>query len=217
MTLAKEIMIGSDEKLENSSKDNGVPADSFDLDFSTPFYKGAILKLFPDDAATTDDLLTIRIRKDNLTEQTYAIPYLLLSPDSLNILATADQVDAKYSGWNTEAGQVKVQVLFLGTSKDEFASSFRHKLMVMEKLLIMENYLRGYLLGGKTSNLTYLELQSVWDLLWNNIQFSGEQAGQFVARYNKLKFRFNRGQLKVELLVGNVKRLLQNMQWQNSR
>jgi len=215
MTLAKEILIGSDELLNNSLKDTGLPADNLNFSFATPFYKGVILKLFPDVHAATSDLLTIKITEDGGAEKMIAVPYLLLSPDSLSVLATASQVDSKYADWLPLSDQLQLQVLSLGLNQAELAHQFRNKLQIINRMMALERFARDKLLDSTLSNLTYQELQTAFGIVWNNVLFSDLDTQQFNHRYERLKFMLNKGESTPALLVGNLKRLLLNIQLEN--
>lgn len=215
ITLAKELLIGSDEILDNPLHDTGVPSSELEMEFSSEFYKGAIVKLYPQPEATLDDFLSIELTRDQLETEQFEIPFRLLSPDSVSILYTAPQVDQELEEWRDYADQLQLQVLFTGLEPDETPHHVRNKLEVVKRLLGMERVARTALLNGEISNLTYNELQSLWAIVWNNLLFNDQDVLIFAQRYQRLKNRYNKSITTMPQMVGNLKVLLQNIRYQH--
>lgn len=215
ITLAKEILIGSDETLDNPLHDTGLPSPEMQMAFTSQFYKGAIIKLFPSSDATLEDILLIEMTKNDSDAQTFEIPFRLLSPDSMSILKTSVRVDQRWAAWESEAEQLQVQVLFTGLESKAIAKNFRNKLEVVNRLLGLERVAREALLMGRITNLTYTELQGLWAITWNNLLFSNNDVFIFAHRYQRLKNRYNKSLTTLPLVVGNLNVLLQNIRYRH--
>lgn len=213
MTVARDLLVTTDETLTSSSGDWGVPAEEISFDFSTPFYKGAVVKIFPDADATVDHKLTLTLKQDDLPSENVEISYQLLSPDSLDILLTTSLHLGEKLASDSLMEKMQLQVLGVGWEENLKNERFASKLTMLQKALNLEKWLRTQLLESKATNLTYMEWQTALDMIWDNAEFTPADATNFVRRYSRLKLMLDKGLTRAELVVGSLKRLLLNIEW----
>lgn len=213
MTVARDLLVTTDETLTSSSGDWGVPAEEISFDFNTSFYKGAVIKIFPNSNATIENKLVLTLKQDGHPEETAEIRYELLSPDSVNIFLSTLFPLGEQLASDALMEKVQLQVLGLGWDGNLKNERFASKLTILQKAFNLENWLRTQLLAGRINNLTYTEWQLALDMIWDNAELTPADVQSFVKRYNRLKLMLDKGLTKPELMVGNLKRLLLNIEW----
>lgn len=208
IVLTKEFLISSDELLDNEIHDTGLPSEKIDFDFSTEFYKGFIIKLFAEEETTLDDALILNLSIDGAEMETIRVPYRFFG-DSMSVLATAGRSEEDFVDLERFAEQIKISQIFLHSPSEPMnkfmePTRMRYRLEIINRLISLERYARAQLLSGDIENLTYLELQKIWDRVWNNIQFTGNDVVYFKNRYARLKKMLNEEQTSLARVVGSL-------------
>jgi hypothetical protein len=212
VTLGKGILIYADEVLDNDLHDTGLPSEDLDFEFSTPFYKGFVLKLYPDDVAGPEDFLTLNLQVDESEEFVLEIPYKIIEADSNSVLATALQIDDKYSEFQDYSDLIRIQPLNLWMVEENVSSMMRNKFEIIRRMLGLERYTREKLLSGEIENLTYTELQKLWSsVLAGDVQFDEADVMIFTIRFNRLKKLLEREKTSLPRLIGGLNRTMSNI------
>jgi hypothetical protein len=205
LTLAKEILINSDEKLANELGDTGLPSDKIDFDFETELYKGLIVKIYLDEEFTLEDSLTLNVKRGAEGEKTWVIPYDLLTKKTLNVLYTSAEVDDKYADWREDSEWVKVMPLYYGSDNVRVPNEFAKRLEVLSKLNTLENFSRAEYLAGRLDHIHYLELQKIWSFFWGGTRITSEEVSIFSKRYSRLRKMINENSTSLARLIGNLR------------
>lgn len=219
IVLTKEFLINSDEVLDNDIHDTGLPTDHITFDFSTEFYKGFIIKLYADENTANSDALILNLSVDGEDDNAIVIPYKFFG-DSTSVLATAGRAEEDFADLENYAKMVNISQVFLHSpsesmDKEMEPTRMRYRLEIISRLMSLERYTRAQLLAGNIENLTYLELQRVWERIWNNIQFTGNDVVYFKTRYSRLKKMLNNNETSLARVVGSFNMYMRQITYRN--
>lgn len=203
LTLAKELLVPTEDKLSSSSGDLGIPADKITFDFETEFYKGFILKIYLDEnsekMASEDVYLELKVDIDG-KEDTLKIPLTFAESDNEFIFATG--------GMAREARIAGVVLPYAENSTlEQRNKSFRNNLAISSRIMGVERWMRAKYLnneidGTLMSDAIQMSLDS-----WTNT-YSDEYVSRFNRRFNQLKFMSDRNVISPLRLYGALNTLM---------
>lgn len=193
MTVAKEILIDSDETLTNSVQDTGKPSAEIDFDFKTPYYKGMVIKLQPD-LDFTDGKLVFSEKKDGVLVKSLEIPF--------NELENNSELKS--------AGNFTVENIYFPSTfslKDRNAS-FQKKLIVTAEMMKVEKWARDSYIAGKISEPLYQNFRTLTEMSW---LLDYNDTDYFRRRYGFLKANFNNKKATAALFYGGLSQLMKKV------
>lgn len=203
MTVAKELLVVTEDTLNSSSGDLGVPADKIEFDFDTEFYKGFILKIYLNEDAVgkkDDDVyldFDAMIDGKNLDE-TLRIP-LTFAKSGAVFIEVPDMANGRIYG--------AVLPYELGSTLEERNDAFKKRLNVGSKLLGVERWARGKYLSGEIDANLLIAVMEMSKAAWTKT-YSEEFNTRFNRRYTQLKFMSDREKISPSRLYGAFNMLM---------
>ena len=207
MTVAKGLLINSDEQLETASGDLGVPSDKLNFEFDTRYYKGFILKItlnddalkaFEESSRGDTDLLpqlkySIQANGKDL-QQTVILSYAV-SGQSFGIGNSVGVADGTFLPYKTDS------------SLDQRNATFKKRLQIGEYMLGLERWTRlKFEKGEIDENLLHL-VQEMSLNSWSK-DYSDEFFDKFSRKYNKVKYLLEKGKTTPLRLYGSINAIM---------
>lgn len=199
ISVAKEILIETGENLSGDLGEVGIANKKISFNFSTPFYKGLVLKVFPDKDfvvsgnPSLDGGLIFNERLGKVNKQVLVIPYSDL-PNK-----------GSWSG-----GDYRVSAIYFDKNADldQRNTAFVTKLAMASELQNVMRWARAAVLSGKIDGGLYVKFDQLAESGW---QVYNPDKTYFDWRYNRLKAYFDNGKATPALFYGGLNLLMKRM------
>jgi hypothetical protein len=199
MTVAKELLLVTEDKLTSSSGDLGVPADKLEFDFNTEFYKGFILKIYLDEGSV-----------NKIDDQPVLNYKVLANGQEIEQSVTMGfAVSGQSFGNQNGPGEINGTILpyKFGSTLDERNTEFKKRLNIGSKLLGVERWARGKYLNGEIDANLLIAVMELSKSSWTK-SYPEEFNTKFNRRFSQLKFMSDRDMISPLRLYGALNTLM---------
>ena len=199
IAVAKDILIEPDETLAGDLGEVGTLNNKISFIFSTPFYKGLVLKVFPDKQFVMESTsaqfahLSFSERVGKKSQEVLTIPFSdLLSNGS-------------FAG-----GDYRVTAIYFDKMADleERNAQFIKKLAIASDMQNILRFAREAVLAGKIDETLYAKFDLLAESAWQSYD---ADLGYFQWRYRRLKTYFSKNKATPALIYGGLSQLMKKM------